>query len=116
MSINNLEKKVTDLEKRVDMLEKMISKKEGLHTESKSDIKKKSEKYEGLSGGISFLIDQSFFKVLRSKQDVHVELKKEGYYNSPQAVDTALRRDFVTKKKILTRVKEDNVWKYVLRK
>jgi len=52
-----------------------------------------------LTGRINFLIDEGFFKSLRSKKEVHMELKKEGYYHRPEAVDTLLRRDFVAKKR-----------------
>lgn len=105
---NEIEKKLESFEKRIKDLEKVVfDKKKG---------KLSPNKYEGLSGGINYLIDNHFFNTLRSKKEVYMELKKEGYYHRPQAVDTLLRRDFVTKKKILSRIEDGNIWKYGLRK
>jgi len=76
----------------------------------------KSNDYKGLAGGIRFLIGRGFFDNPKSANEVHAELKKEGYYHSLQSVDAALRKNFVSSKKILTRVEENKIWKYVLRK
>ena len=65
---------------------------------------------------LNFLIDSRFLNNLKSAKEVHEELKKEGYVYRKEAVDTALRRDFVGSKKILTRDKEGKIWKYVIRK
>jgi len=108
MKKNNSEKRINVLEKRIRNLEKAVFNKKGK--------KENASNYKGLTGGINFLIDHGFFKKLVPVSDVHKELKKEGYVYSLQAVDTILRRDFVHKKKILTRDKENGVWKYALRK
>jgi len=52
----------------------------------------------------------------KSVKEVQEELRKEGYHYSYESVDKLLRVDFMTKRKILTRIKENNVWKYVIRK
>jgi len=72
--------------------------------------------YKGLSGGIRFLIGGGFFNTPKSSNETYSELKKEGYYHSIQTVDSTLRKIFVANKKTLTRLQEQNVWKYVLRK
>lgn len=76
----------------------------------------KSNNYNGLVGGITLLIDNGFFNNPKTANEVHAELKKETYYYSIQSVDSSLRKIFVSRKKILTRIKENKVWKYVLRK
>jgi hypothetical protein len=76
----------------------------------------KSNNYKGLVGGITLLIDNGFFISPKTANEVHAELKKETYYYSIQSVDSSLRKDFVSRKKILTRIQEGKVWKYVLRK
>lgn len=111
----DIEHALESLEKRVSRIEKIIS------IIGKSNNKKQKEKpdtakYKGLTGGINFLIENDFFNTLRSKKEVYEELKKEGYYHRPEAVDTILRRDFVGTKKILNRILEGNIWKYGLRK
>ncbi len=105
---SELEKRMDELEKRVIKLEKTV------FTQKTSAVRSKN--YKGLVGGIRFLVDSGFFKKLRSVNDAHNELKREGYYHSLQTVDTILRRDFVSKKKILSRTKEDDIWKYAVRK
>lgn len=108
---NKIEKRLDSFEERLDRLEKKVF----IKKEEKS-INENSKNYEGLTGGINFLIDQGYFKKLTPVTDIISELKKENYIYSRQAVDLILRRDFVKKMKILTRVKEEGIWKYVLRK
>ena len=50
-----------------------------------------------------------------SSKEIHEEMNREGYYKPKKNVDGTLRIVFV-KKKILERIKEDKVWKYVIRK
>ena len=104
--IEKLKQILNDHEKRLSTIES------SLHTPKKPS----SKQYVELSGGIRFLIDNGFFMKPKTKKEVHQELRKEGYYHSPPAVDTALRRDFVSNKKTLVRIEEDSLWKYVLRK
>jgi len=106
--IKALEKKIQDHEKRISQLEKAI-------ITEKAKPKEKLE-FKGLSGGIKYLISKGFLSTPRSVKEIHNELGKEGYYYSKKSVDKLLRIDFMTKRKILTRLEENNVWKYVLRK
>lgn len=106
--IDKTEKIIQDHEKRISELEKAIF-------IEKAKPKKKHE-FKGLSGGIEYLISKGFLGTPRSVKEVQEELRKEGYHYSVQSVDKLLRVDFVRKRKILTRTKENNIWKYVARK
>ena len=99
-----------ELEGEIELLPKKNA------TKKNSQEKKESSNFSGLSGGINFLISQNFLNSPKSAKDVMDELKREGYFHSKESVDKALRRDFFNKKKILTRIKENNVWHYVIRK
>lgn len=108
----DIEDKFLDLENRVTKIEKIL-----FNKQSRKKIESKTtNKYEGLTGGIVFLIDNRFFDKPRLVTEIIEELKKEGYHYGRQAVDILLRRDFVKKKKKLTRNKDDKLWKYVIRK
>jgi len=74
----------------------------------------KEKNYSGLKGGIEYLIDNEFFQNLRSAKETHAELKKENYFHSLASVDKRLR--FLVSKKLLARAKDDNIWKYAIRK
>jgi hypothetical protein len=107
---NDMERRMDDIERRLVKLEQVFS------VPAKVEPVRQSRNYQGLTGGINFLTDNQFFNQLRTSSEVHAELMREGYYHSVQSVDKALRIDFVSKKKLLTRIKEDNVWKYGMRK
>ena len=112
MDPSDIKDKFLDLESRITKIEKIL-----FNNQSRKKIESKTtNKYEGLTGGIAFLIDNSFFDNPKLVTEIMEELKKEGYYYGRQAVDILLRRDFVKKKKILTREKIENLWKYVIRK
>jgi hypothetical protein len=82
--------------------------------QKKSQPTKVEKKYSGLKGGIEFLIDNQFLNTLKTSGDVYTELKKENYFHTLQSVDKRLR--FLVSKKALTRIKENNQWKYAVRK
>ena len=103
-------KKIKKLENRVSKLEKAVF---GIVN---SSVKSNVNQYKGLVGGINLLIENGFFKKPVMVTEVQDELQKEGYYHSIQSTDTRLRRDMVNRKKILTRLKVDGIWQYVIRK
>ena len=85
----------------------------------KSEVKKieiEKNSYKGTSGGIRLIMDNKFLNAPKSVQEIVSELQREGYYSKSNTVDKLLRVNFTNKTKTLTRVKEDNVWKYVIRK
>jgi len=75
-----------------------------------------TNKYSGQKGGIMLLIDDGFFNSLKSADEVFTELKKEGHFHNKEGIRKSLVRDFVGGNRLLIRIKEDNVWKYALRK
>lgn len=111
---SDLERKIAELEKRVSILEKNTVERTLSNSISKDNAS--SKKYKGLTGGIIFLVDDNFFNTLRSSREVHEKLMEKGYIYRLEAVDTILRRDFVSRKKILNRIIENKIWKYGLRK
>ncbi len=112
--MSQLDKKIGELEKALKELEKRISKLEkAIFTEK---VKPVTGEFKGLSGGIRFLISTGFLNSPKSVREVREELKREGYHYSYDSVDKLLRVDFMAKQKILTRIREDGVWKYVVRK
>ena len=102
-------KKMKELEQRISKLEKVVF-----------DIKepkiKKTIKYEGLVGGIKLLVDKGFFKKPVMVTEVQDALQKEGYFRPIQSTDATLRKEMAQRKKILTRVKLNGVWHYVIKK
>jgi len=80
----------------------------------KQPIEKKS--YKGLSGGIELLIKNKYFNKERKVKEVTLELKREGYHYPGNSVAKILARDFVKKKRKLTRINSKNLYKYVIRK
>lgn len=105
--ISEIEKIIENHEKRISELEKAIFVKK---------VKPKVEELKGLSGGIRVLISKGFLNSPKSVKEILEELKKGGYYYPRKSVNKLLSVDFSTKRRILTRIKENKVWKYVLKK
>lgn len=110
--IEKLKKIIEDHEDRIGKLEKQFLAKSVQSTTKKT---KNELNYSGTSGGIQFLINNGFLNSPKSSQVVYEEMKREGYHKPIKNIDATLRLVFV-KKKILERIKEDKVWKYVIRK
>ncbi len=101
--------RLAKIEKRLTALEKAVF-------QEKKRSGTASSSFEGLKGGIRFIIKNGFFKKLRSLSEIKSELKREGYHYSDASISKILTRDFTNKEKILNRIKEKKVWKYVIRK
>jgi hypothetical protein len=97
-----------DHEKRIKALESPSSKEE---TRQGGD-----KKYKGLAGGIRYLIDNRFLNQPKTVNEIMAELKREGYHHSAAPISKMLSVNFTKNNKILNRIKEGSVWKYVLRK
>ena len=65
--------------------------------------------------GLQLLIDNGFFNKPVLVTEVQDELQKEGYFRPIQSTDSTLRKNMV-KKNILTRIKVNGVWQYVIKK
>jgi hypothetical protein len=111
-----MEEELRRILERLDEHERRLK----LLEEGKPAKKKKKEYideiYEGLVGGIRYLIDHDFFKTPKSIEEIFKELTKKGYIYPKKSVGKVISVDFMKKEKILNRLKEGKVWKYALRK
>lgn len=110
MSAADTEKRFAELEGRITKIERTVF-----------DIKESKEQqtsnnYSGLYGGIFMLTENQFFNTPRSVREVNKELEGKGYFYSVKSIEKALRVDFLTKKKLLSRIRVDGIWKYAVRK
>jgi len=105
-----------EVRKELDKIWKEIEELKKGYIKDKNKKKIEGVSFKGLSGGINFLINNSFLDKLRSVDEIWNELKREGYHYPKTSVSKILNVDFVNKKKILNRLKENKVWKYALRK
>ncbi len=98
------------IENRLNLLEgKYNSEPVPEKTESKKD-------YSGLAGGIRLIVDNGFLNLPKNFKEIREELKREGYHYSNVGIMSTLSETFVKNKRVLTRIKEEKMWKYVLRK
>jgi len=104
--------KIKKMEKRLKKLENVVFKK----STSGGKQGKSSKDHSGLSGGIRLLIHDGFFKKPRELKEIFAELKRENYHYSKATVAKILARDFVKRLRILSRIKEEKNFMYVLRK
>jgi hypothetical protein len=74
------------------------------------------QEFKGLSGGIEYLISKGVLDTPKSVKEIQEELRKEKYHYPYDSVSKLLSVDFMKRQKIVTRIKENNVWKYVVRK
>ena len=103
-------KKIEDIDARLKKIETM------LFSNNKFQSIKGKENFSGLAGGIRFLIKNGFFNEPKTLKEVIDELKREGYHRSISGVASTLSVTFTANQKILTRINEGKLWKYVIRK
>lgn len=106
--IAELEKKLETHEKRIKQLEKLMAPQQAK--------KEKEPNFKGLTGGINFIISQQYLNNPKSVKEIVEKLKLEGYHYGEKSAEKILRVNLMQKRKILTRVREDDIWKYVIRK
>jgi hypothetical protein len=114
-----IKKILDDHEKRIMVLEHLLKRAPSVKRHGLSPSKDKQlsrDNYKGLAGGIRFLIDNGFFSEPRAVDVVDAELKREGYHSTLAGISSTLSETFTKSQKILARIKEDNKWKYFLRK
>ena len=104
-------KKIEDIDARLKKIESILPS----DNKDISSIKNKGN-FSGLAGGIRFLIKNGFFNEPKTLKEVIDELKREGYHRSTSGVASTLSVTFTANQKILTRIKDDKNWKYVIRK
>ena len=110
--IERLEKRLAALEGRVSSLEGKTASQPSKASHTKAD------EHLDLSGGIRLLVEGGFLDTPKSRKDVFEELKRLGYFHRKEAVSTALSRDWMKRKRILTRVPtvDGKGWLYVKKK
>lgn len=111
-----VQKEISETYKQLKKLDDRVSKIERDIYAKKIKVKPKAQDFKGLIGGIRLLISNGFLDSPKNVKEIREELKREGYHYSYQSVDKILRVDFLAKRRILTRIKDNNIWKYVLRK
>jgi len=74
----------------IDRLNKLEKKVFGSGAKKKEKIDE--EKFLGISGGLRFLVSKGFFNSKRTLAEIKIELNKNNYFSSIQAVQTALNR------------------------
>lgn len=72
--------------------------------------------YGGLAGGIRLLIDEDFLNQPKTVNEIWIELKRQGYHRPQGSVSKLLSVNFMKNQRLLTRIKENKKWKYVIRK
>lgn len=72
--------------------------------------------YKGLAGGIRFIMNNGFLNEPKTVKEILRELKRENYTCTESGVSSTLSKTFTKSQKLLTRTKEDSVYKYVVRK
>jgi len=106
-------KEFDKIKKRLDKLE---GKNENVPVIRREETPSKKNSLKGISKGIQDLINKGFFDKPKQISESITELNKEGYFGSKQSVDSSIRKVFFKSKKTLTRIKEENKWKYVVRR
>lgn len=102
---------IEELNRRVQKIEEFVGVGKTLKTKAET-----TKDFKGLQGGINLLLEENFFITPKSKAETRKELAVKGYHHPEGAVQAALARDFMKKKRILTRIKDGKVYKYVIRK
>ncbi len=112
---DDVKKAMEEMDSRLREVEKFIAKsKDTAHR--KEGKAEDAEDYGGLKGGINSIIKDGFINTPRSRDEIHTELARLGYHYSRAAMQTALNRDFMKKKRLITRIKEGKIYKYVVKK
>jgi hypothetical protein len=108
--MEELRKKLDDFENRLKKIEEFLFSNQ---TKIENDV---SKDYKGLVGGIRFLIGSGFLNQPKSVNEIREELKKESYHYTTAGIACTLSETFTKSQKILNRIKEDKIYKYVVRK
>jgi len=108
MNEKEIKEKFEEIERRLDILEgKKI----------KKDSKKiKQKPLKGIPKGVISIIEEGFLDTPKDINKIKGELNRKGYFASREIIDRTIRRDFFQKKGILSRIKENKKWNYVVKK
>jgi hypothetical protein len=103
--------KIDSLEARVWKLEDKLM----LESNTKTALKT-SNVIKGPSGAIGKLMQEGFLDQPKTSREVETELNRQGYYYDSRVIHTALTRDFMKRKQLLTRIGKKGDWRFVVRK
>ncbi|PIN77392.1 hypothetical protein COV15_02110 [Candidatus Woesearchaeota archaeon CG10_big_fil_rev_8_21_14_0_10_34_12] len=115
MELEEVQKMLLDHEKRIAKLESENIPSTG-SKKTKKELNPGNNKYKGLAGGLRFLINEGFLNEPKSIPEIEAELKREGYHYSTAGVASTLSETFTKSQKVLNRVKDGKIWRYVIRK
>jgi hypothetical protein len=74
---------IAEIDKRLRDVEALI----GNNKEAKTKLENSgTKKYSRLKGGIDLLIDENFFSVQKSRDEIHKELARRGYHPAKAAM------------------------------
>jgi len=111
------EKTLKDILERLDRLEAMVAKLESQKEPlAKPVTAAEVESFGGLSGGINLILKDGFMNEPKSVDEIQKELERRGYYHSFEAIATLLRRDFMKRRQIITRIEKNGKWYYGLKR
>lgn len=102
----DLEKRFVDLEARVSAIENLMAKPTNVTLSTERESK-------GPTNAIRKVIQEGFFDSPKASKEAETELNRQGYFYSIQSIDKAMRS---MNGKEFTRIKQDGIWKYVIRK
>lgn len=109
MNDKELHNTLKDIKSRLEKIENVVFKNKKVKKEKDSD-------YTGLSGGIRLIIDNKFLNKPKDVSEIVSEMKRENFHYPKESIRKMLSADFTKKKRILTRIKEGKVFKYVIRR
>jgi hypothetical protein len=111
---------VDEIVRRLDSLEGRIWKLEEalLGVKKPSRIPKQTSAKSGgvLVTALDELIKDGIFDQPKTFQEIQKEFERRGHYFKPATIYPCLTRDFMKKRRILTRVGKKGEWRYVLKK
>ena len=89
--------------------------------EEKTKVKKtsnssSSKRTSGLTKEIDKLFEEGFFDTFITVNTIKKELRKRGFFNKRQDIDSYIRKTLMKAKGLLLREKKNKVWHYVKRK
>jgi len=102
--LDKIKKKLADHEKRLLKLE---------GTSSSSPKEREKTRKKSLTDMFVNLKNEKFFDKPRSVDEIIIKLAQNGHHYPPSSLTSPLQR--ATRKKILGRMKKDDIWVYVKR-
>jgi len=100
----------------IELLKKIFDGETIAEMEQPGRNKSKRTRDSNLTKEIDKLFQGGFFDTFKTVNDARIELKKRGFFNPRQDIDSYIRKILMQNKKMLIREKKEGVWQYVKRK